>query len=95
MLRWQTQEFETRPGQFVLVRIAPLVEHYYVEVRRVMAPGVSIPIQPPRLVRRGGVTVLKRLAQFGIKETDAFAWLSQQFGSEIELTPNIKQNDAF
>jgi hypothetical protein len=73
----------------VLVRLALLVDHYFVEVRRVLGPGVSIPIQPPRLVPRRGIALLKRLAQFGIREADAVAWLTEQLGPELHLSPTI------
>lgn len=89
MLRWFTQEFDTSANRQVLVRIALLVDHYFVEVRRVLGPGVSIPIQPPRLVPRRGIALLKRLAQFGIREADAVDWLTGELGPDLQLSPTV------
>ena len=89
MLRWFTQEFDTSSNRQVMVRLALLVDHYFVEVRRVLGPGVSIPIQPPRLVPRRGIALLKRLAQFGIREADAVAWLTDQLGPGLQLSPTV------
>ncbi|QNN20837.1 hypothetical protein HED60_00655 [Planctomycetales bacterium ZRK34] len=90
MLRWFTHEFDTSSNRQVLVRMATLVDHYFVEVRRVLGPGVSIPIQPPRLVPRRGIALLKRLAQFGIREADAVVWLTEQLGSDLRLAPTVE-----